>query len=58
MDRRRVGSAELQRSEVTEKETGGGERNKGFVDEREKGLLGIWKVTCMDLTQYNWCYRN
>lgn len=31
------GSGESQRSKVAEKEKGGGERNKGFVDEREKG---------------------
>ena len=32
-----VGQGEERRRKVTEKGTGGGGRNKGFVDEREKG---------------------
>lgn len=50
-----VGWGEVRGRKVTAKGKGGGGRNKGFADEREKGWLGIWKLTCMDLTQYNWC---
>lgn len=47
------------RGEVTsEWEKWGRRMEQRITDERGKGWLGIWKLTCMDLTQYNWCYRS